>query len=220
MSATAIESDTIQERFLCEKLSTKDNRDGLSILSLKADPSAFPAEIKHGIHGDRYDFTVSYGEETYRFEAIRFTLDDDSRGSAILRLGVLPGQVGDAILFAPKGTQLAVLYTIKLTGSEIVPFKPEVRQATLRKLHVIMGEPSFWEFLQRYDAWGLLGTEIDTLTGRQDAALEVLYRHVKCHSRSDIVTSAAICEKVERLLRDYRREQWNAPSEKAGRSNT
>lgn len=219
MSTTPEATDIVTDRFLCTKLSTKDNRDGLSILSFKAEPKDFPAEIKHGIHGDRYDISIVHDEQTHRFEAIRFTLDDDGKGSVILRLGVLPGQVGDAILYAPKDTPLAVTYSVKLTGSDIMPFKPETRQATLRKLHVIMSEPAFWDFLVRYDAWALLSADIDTLSGRQDAALEVLYRHVKCHSRSDIVSTAAICEKVERLIREYRREQWNAPTERAGRSN-
>lgn len=212
MSEVNAEPQQFLDQFLCKKLSTKDNRDGLSILSLKAEPAAFPAEIKHGVYGDRYELSVALSDRTYQFEGIRFTLDDDGKGCVILRLAVLPGQVGDAILYAEKDTPLLVGYAPKHATSDILPFKPEYRQTTLRKLHVIMGEPAFWDYLQRYDRWDLLTEDSDTLSGRQDAALEVLYRHLQCHSRSDIVSTASICEKVERLLREYRREQWNAPA--------
>lgn len=207
------------DQFLCTKCSTKDNRDGLFVLHLKARPQDVPAEIKQGAYGDRYILRITQDDEPREFEAIRSTVDDDGKGFLIMKLFVLPAQAGDAVLYAPNGTSFAVEYEQQLTQSDVLPFTPEHRQATFRRLQVIIGEPAFWDYLEQFDRWGLLTESFSVIDHRQDAALEVLYRHVECHSRAEIRTNAAVCERTERLIREYRREQWNkARQAEAGRS--
>jgi hypothetical protein len=196
------------ERFFCKKYSTKDNRDGLFVLNLKARPEDMPDEIKHGAYGDRYMFRVTINEDEREFEAIRFTVDDDGKGFVILKVAVLPGQAGDGILYAPNGSDLTVDYEPQLVSTEITPFTPEYRQATFRRLQVVISEPAFWDYLEQFDAWALLTDKFSHLSHRQDAAIEVLYRHIGCHSRSEIRTNAAVCERAERLIRRYRSAQW------------
>lgn len=196
------------ETFICTKCSTKDNRDGMFVLHLKARPQDVPNDIKQGAYGDRYAMRVTRDEVEHPFEAIRFTVDDDGKGFLIMKLGVLPAQAGDEVLYAPNGTGFVVGYEHLLTPSDIMPFTPEHRQATLRRLQVIIGEAAFWDYLERFDRWNLLTEEFKKGGNRQDAALEVLYRHVECHSRSEIRTNAAVCERTERLIREYRRDQW------------
>lgn len=197
------------DEFQCKKVSTKDNRDGLSILHLKADPREIPHEIKQGSYGDRYNMKATFEHHESEFEAIRFTVDDDGKGFIVMKLAVLPAQVGDEFLYAPNGSIFTINYELMMTPSDIVPFTPEHRLATLRRLQVILSEPQFWQFLEQHDHWNLLKEPFQSNTDRQDAALEILYRTVGCHSRSDITKNAAVCERTERLIREYRKQIWS-----------
>lgn len=201
--------------FHCSKRASKDNRDGLVLLQLKAQPSEIPAGIKYGTHGDRYTLTISLidaddaGSST--FEGQRVAIDDMGDGSVNLKIAALPSQVGDEILYAPNGSTFEVLYEPLFTSSDIVPITPEHRRATFKRLMVISQETAFWDFLEQRDAWSLLKDGFVMPSERLNVALEVFYRLARCHSRADILTNAAVCERTERLIREFRSEQWNKP---------
>ncbi|PZR95234.1 MAG: hypothetical protein DI537_05460 [Stutzerimonas stutzeri] len=201
--------------FHCSKRASKDNKDGLVLLQLKARPSDIPPAIKFGTHGDRYTLTISVPSAqdltSSTFEGQRVAIDDMGDGSVNLKIAALPSQVGDAILYAPNGCEFAVAYEPLFTSSDIVPITPEHRRATFKRLMVISQEPAFWDFLEKRDRWSLLHDAFVIPSERPSVALEVLYRLVKCHSRADILTNAAVCERTERLIREFRSEQWNAP---------
>jgi hypothetical protein len=201
--------------FHCSKRASKDNRDGLVLLQLKAQPSEIPAAIKYGTHGDRYTLTIKLADTedaiSSTFEGQRVAIDDMGDGSVNLKIAALPSQVGDMILYAPNGCGFEVEYEPLFTSSDIVPITPEHRRATLKRLMVISQEPAFWDFLERRDTWSLLKDAFVIPSERLNVALEVLYRLVRCHSRADILTNAAVCERTERLIREFRSEQWNKP---------
>lgn len=199
--------------FHCSKRASKDNRDGLILLQLKAKPSEIPPGIKFGTHGDRYMLTISLPDAedptSSTFEGQRVAIDDMGDGSVNLKIAALPSQVGDPILYAPNGCAFEVSYEPLFTSSDIVPITPEHRRATFKRLMVISMEEAFWDFLEKRDAWSLLNGTFVVPSERLNLALEVFYRLVKCHSRADILTNAAVCERTERIIREFRSEQWS-----------
>lgn len=201
--------------FHCSKRASKDNRDGLVLLQLKAQPAEIPAGIKYGTHGDRYTLTVRLPDMedpvSSTFEGQRVAIDDMGDGSINLKIAALPSQVGDAVLYAPNGCAFEVTYEPLFTSSDIVPITPEHRRATFKRLMVISQEAAFWDFLEERDTWSLLKDAFVIPSERLNVALEVFYRLARCHSRSDILTNAAVCERTERLIREFRSEQWNKP---------
>lgn len=199
--------------FHCSKRASKDNRDGLVLLQLKVQPSHIPAGIKFGTHGDRYTLTISLPDAedptSSTFEGQRVAIDDMGDGTVNLKIAALPSQVGDPILYAPNGCTFEVSFEPLFTSSDIVPITPEHRRATFKRLMVISMEEAFWDFLETRDVWSLLSGAFVSPAERLNLALEVFYRLVKCHSRSDILSNAAVCERTERLIREFRSEQWS-----------
>lgn len=203
--------------FLCSKRASKDNRDGLVILQLLAKPGDLPSEIKFGTHGSRYKLTVSMPEiedcPSTTFEGQRISIDDMGDGVVNLKIAALPSQVGDEILYAPNRSTFQITYEPVFTDSDIMPITPEHRRATFKRLMIISQEEAFWDFLEARDCWSLLANSFAMPAERLGLALEVFYRLARCHSRSDILANAAVCERAERIIREYRTEQWNkAPS--------
>lgn len=202
--------------FLAVKRASKDNKDGLVLLQLRCKPADIPPEIKFGNYGDRYLLSVrpvEVGQFTpTTFEGQRVSLDDLGDGAVNLKVAALPAQVGDGVLYAQNGTLFEIAFEPVFGGSAIVPITPDHRRATFRRLQVLLTEPPFWSFLERQDRWGLLHQNLIQDAERRDFALEVFYRLTQSHSRSDILTNAAVCERSERLIRTYRNEQWHAQS--------
>ncbi|MPR05660.1 hypothetical protein [Microvirga tunisiensis] len=178
------------------------------ILQLRCDPTLLPAEIKFGTYGDRYLFKMTHEDQSQEFEAIRYGLNDNGNQTVTLQVAALPAQVGDNILYAPNDTTFLVEHEALLATSDIIPLTPESRNSTFRRFHIICQEPGFWEYMRQYDEWNLLSGPFALEIEKQDAALEVYYRIVQCHSRSEIRTNAAVCERTERLLRAYRSSKW------------
>jgi hypothetical protein len=192
----------------------------LVILQLLTKPGDLPSEIKFGTHGSRYLLTVTLPEvedsSPSTFEGQRISIDDMGDGTVNLKIAALPSQVGDAVLYAPNRSLFQISFEPVFTSSDIVPITPEHRRATFKRLMVISQEEAFWQFLEARDCWSLLTNSFAMPSERIGVALEVFYRLTRCHSRSDILNDAAVCERTERLIREYRTEQWNkAPSHEA-----
>ena len=196
------------------KRATKDTGAGAQILNWDARPADLPELLAKAPAKTPFRISLSPANSdmhpTHIFDATRLTFIDHGTGYVTLQLAVVAGTVANEIIYADKGAEFQVDVEPSPDHTEdLMPVSPEERSKTLTRLATVANEPGFIDFLKQRDPDGLIASAEAYAPGNvADAGVEVLLRKISAHSRADIARDALVCERAQRLLREYRETRF------------
>lgn len=196
--------------FTARKRTTRDNGDGLLIISFSASPQIVPPLVKAAPVRTPLRFAVATPDGTIgRSRALRWPITDLGTGDIAINVAVLPNSIPDTITYAPRDTELRINLSIDPTESanESWGISPDDRRKTLGRLIMLCKEPAFAQWLRdvRHAEPMAAAAEHHDL---ESAAAEAVLRLIHAHSRNEILNNAVVADRAERLVREYRRTRF------------
>lgn len=198
--------------FSARKRATKDNGDGMLILSFSTKPINIDYQLKSSPVKTPYKIAIALPDQTIdRTRGIRWPITDLGTGDIAINFAILPNSLNDTILYAPKDTELRIHleHDTSEDSNNIICLSPEERRKTLTRLSIICKEIAFYEWLKiNHDKDNILKIVEKTPELIEAATTEAILRIIQAHSRSEILNSAIISDKAENIIRLYRNSRF------------
>jgi len=196
--------------FSVTKRQTKDIGAGVQQLLWECDPADPPEEfLKSPI---KTPFVITVHEAASRppavLRATRMLVLDRGTGKIGLQLLINPGDLPNEIAYAKNGETFSIdIEPAPYSATATVPVTPEERMKVLRRMIILTRDPVFIDHLRTLED-GALIDECERADPKdvEFAAIEVMLRHIRANSRSDILHDTLAADRAEELMRAYRRK--------------
>ena len=194
------------------KRQTKDIGAGVQQLLWECDPNDPPEEFLKSPVRTPFVITIHENDTTPPcvFRALRMLVLDRGNGKIGLQLVANPGDLPNDIAYAKTGVQ----YTIDVEPAPYaavanIPLTPEDRMKVLRRIIVLTHDPVFVDYLRTLEDGALIDEcERSDPKDVEIASIEVILRHIRAQSRSDIIHDTLVADRAEELMRAYRRKLY------------
>jgi hypothetical protein len=193
------------------KKPSRDLGNGLIALSFTVDPADISDAYMSAPAQSALRMLLTIGETTHIITGLKAPIADAGDGSATVVVHVGSAHVPRELIFAPKGSMFSLSISFEPhIDPGMFPVTPEDRSKLLKTVAILCSEHAFQSFMEKnHDLSGLIARGRDLDHDVEQAAVEVLLRHIGAHSRAEILSNMIVAERAERIVRTYRRHQWN-----------
>lgn len=186
----------------------KDNTDGTVTLAFEVKADHLPKTLLTSPEGSVWLLDVEYNGERFELLANRQAMRDLKGGQVEIRFAAMATAASAGNLYGRKGDGV-MLGMALMAGRNPHPYlidKTE-RAAVRQRAVLVCTEATFERWIaERAVEDGFPRIPESEMTSAQERSTEYLYRMAGINSRREILTSNAIAERVESLIREYRND--------------
>lgn len=184
----------------------KDNTDGTVTIAFEVTAGDLPKALLTSPEGSVWLLDVEHNGERFELLANRQAFRDMKGGQVEIRFAAMATAASAGNLYGRRGDGV-MLGMALMAGRNPHPYlidKTE-RAAVRQRAVLICTEPTFERWIaRRAEEMGFPPIPETEATSSENRATEYLYRIAGINSRREILTSNAVAERVESMIREYR----------------